>query len=283
MSVSQTNASMPIADAEHEPAQRVRRELSAQRCERVLDPADPHPAMHGQRQGRGRVGFQREARDGTLLGLEGEDPAHVVVDDRGEARHRVGRRVGVEQRHLVDVRIGRHEQGARGGESAAVSIVRAEGEGEHLRFLGGGLLTMKATAAETGGSFLLFEDLMPAGTSTPLHTHNGEDEALYVLDGELLVHIDGADHPVAAGGFAMAPRGVPHAFLVTSPTARVLTLLTPGSAEDFYRGASEPAQAGGGASGPVDFDRVRASAERSGGMQIVGPPPFALRSPGRNY
>jgi hypothetical protein len=26
----------------------------------------------------------------------------------------------------------------------------------------------------------------------------------------------------------------------------------------------------------VDFDRVRASAERTSGMQLVGPPPFAL-------
>jgi len=98
---------------------------------------------------------------------------------------------------------------------------------------------------------------------------------LYVLDGELLVHIDGVDHAVGPRGVAIAPRGVPHAFLVTSETARVLTLLTPGSAEDFYRGASEPAATNGNAGGPVDFDRVRASAERSGGMQIVGPPPFA--------
>lgn len=159
--------------------------------------------------------------------------------------------------------------------SAAVSIVRADGEGERLHFLGGGLLTMKATAAETGGSFLLFEDRMAAGKTTPLHTHDA-DEALYVLDGELLVHIDGTDHPVTAGGFAMAPRGVPHAFLVTSAAARVLTLLTPGSAEDFYRGASEPVQPGSDGPGPVDFDRVRASAERSGGMRLLGPPPFGL-------
>ena len=53
----------------------------------------------------------------------------------------------------------------------------------------------------------------------------------------------------------MAPRGVPHAFLVTSPTARVLTLLTPGSAEGFYRGASEPADADSDPAGPVDFGK----------------------------
>jgi hypothetical protein len=30
----------------------------------------------------------------------------------------------------------------------------------------------------------------------------------------------------------------------------------------------------GGTSGSVDFARVRASAERNGGIEILGPPPF---------
>lgn len=157
---------------------------------------------------------------------------------------------------------------------AAVPIVRAEGEGERLRFFGGGVLTMKATAAETDGAFLLFEDVMSQGKTTPLHVHANEDETLYVLQGEILVHIDGEDHPIGPHGIAVAPRGVPHAFLVTSETARVLTLQTPGSAEAFYRGASEPASADADPSGPVDFARVREAAERSGGMQVLGPPPF---------
>ena len=162
----------------------------------------------------------------------------------------------------------------------AVPIVRADGEGERLRFWGGGLLTLKATAEETGGSLLLFEDLMAQGKATPLHAHADEDELLYVLEGELLVHIDGEEHRVGTRGVAFAARGVAHAFLVTSPAARVLTLLTPGSAEAFYRGASEPAGAGGDPSGPVDFARVRAAAESSGGMQFLGPPPFGDRVSG---
>ena len=160
--------------------------------------------------------------------------------------------------------------------SAAIPIVRADGEGEHLRFWGGGVMTMKATAGETGGAFLLFEDVVAQGKTTPLHIHSNEDEALYVLKGELLVHIDGQDHRIGPRGVAIAPRGVPHAFLVTSHTARVLTLQTPGSAEGFYRGASEPAKADADPSGPVEFARVRASADHTGGMQVVGPPPFEV-------
>jgi quercetin dioxygenase-like cupin family protein len=159
--------------------------------------------------------------------------------------------------------------------STAVPIVRNDGEGERLWFYGGGMHTWKASAGETGGAFILFEDFMTKGKTTPLHVHADEDEALYVLDGEILVHIDGTDHRIGPRGLAVAPRGVPHAFLVTSPTARLLTLQTPGSAEPFYRGASVPASADTGPDGPVDFARVRDAAEHSGGMQVVGPPPFA--------
>jgi quercetin dioxygenase-like cupin family protein len=153
----------------------------------------------------------------------------------------------------------------------ASAVVRAKGEGERRWFYGGGVLTMKATSAETGGALLLFEDEMTRGKRTPLHVHANEDETFYVLEGEIRVHVDGVDHAVAAGGLAMIPRGIPHAFLVVSETARVLTLLVPGTAEPFYRAASEPLAAHPGV---VDFDRGRAAAEQTGAMRVVGPPPF---------
>jgi quercetin dioxygenase-like cupin family protein len=159
-------------------------------------------------------------------------------------------------------------------------IIRAQGEGERLWFYGGGVFTVKATADETGGSFFMFEDEMVQGKVTPLHLHPEEEETLYVLEGELLVHFGGEDHPVAAGGVCVAPRGVPHALMVTSPTARILTMLVPGRVEAFYRGASEPATAETTASGPVDFDRIRRSGEDNGGIQILGPPPFAMSQSG---
>jgi len=153
-------------------------------------------------------------------------------------------------------------------------VVVGAGDGEKLRFWGGGLVTVKVGSQESGSGLFLFEDLVARGKTTPLHVHEGEDELLYVLSGEILVHIDGDDHRVGEGGLAYAPRGVAHAFLVTSPTARLLTLLTPGTAEPFYRDASEPAEDLAADAGPVDFDRVREAAQRSGGMRVLGPPPF---------
>jgi len=157
-----------------------------------------------------------------------------------------------------------------------VPIVRAAGQGERLWFYGGGLHIWKATAAETAGAFLLFEDVMSRGKTTPLHTHPHVDETLCILEGEILLHIDGEDQRLGSGAVAMAPRGVPHAFLVTSEAARILFLETPGSSEAFYRGASEPATRELEAAAPVDLARVRASAEQNGGIEILGPPPFKI-------
>ena len=69
--------------------------------------------------------------------------------------------------------------------SQAGMIIR--GEGERLWFAGGGLWTMKATAEETDGAFILVEDRMSLDKMTPLHTHPNQDETLIVLEGEILV------------------------------------------------------------------------------------------------
>jgi quercetin dioxygenase-like cupin family protein len=159
--------------------------------------------------------------------------------------------------------------------STAVPIIRGEGEGERLWFAGGGVHLWKATAEETGGAFILFEDRMPRGKTTPLHVHPHEDETFIVLEGELLVHAEGTEHPVGPGGVAVVPRGSRHAFLVTSETARILALQTPGSGEAFYREASEPSTDEADAERPADFDRLGAAAGRHPGcIQILGPPPF---------
>ena len=164
--------------------------------------------------------------------------------------------------------------------STAVPIIRGEGEGERLWFAGGGVHLWKATAEETGGAFILFEDRMPRGKTTPLHVHPHEDETFVVLEGEILVHVEGAEHPVGPGGVAVVPRGTRHAFLVTSETARILALQTPGSGEAFYRDASEPATAETDP-GRTDFGRLRAAAERHPDtIEILGPPPFEAAKEG---
>ena len=112
---------------------------------------------------------------------------------------------------------------------------------------------------------------------TPLHTHPAEDETFYVLEGEALIHLDGAERSVSAGGFVSIPPGVPHAYLVTSEVARTLVLITPGSGamDEFFRQGGQPAaQRVLPEAGPLDLERIGAAAQRTGAVQILGPPPF---------
>jgi quercetin dioxygenase-like cupin family protein len=157
-----------------------------------------------------------------------------------------------------------------------MTLVRDTHEGDLVWFTSS-LITFKATSAETGGGFVLFEMLAPRGKATPLHLHPNEDESFYVLEGELLAHVDGREVRAGQGAFVSFPRGTPHAFTVTSETARFLTLLTPGpaAAEAFFRDAGEPAPAAElPPEAPLDIARIQASAERHGCVELLGPPPF---------
>jgi len=157
----------------------------------------------------------------------------------------------------------------------ATPIVRNGGEGERLWFAGGGVFTVKATNAETGGALLFFEDVVVRGKATPMHRHDHEDEIVYVMDGELRVNVAGAEHTLGKGGMFFAPRGTPHAFLVTSDTAHLLCLQTPGSGEAFYRLVSDPSTSADDAARPPDIARLRAGAEVSPSIELLGPPPFS--------
>jgi quercetin dioxygenase-like cupin family protein len=120
------------------------------------------------------------------------------------------------------------------------SYVLAEGEGEALWF-SGGLLTYKTTGDQTGGQLAIAEVLAPEGTGSPKHLHHHEDEAWYVIDGELTFFLDETQYPAGPGSFVFGPRRIEHRFEVTSPEARFLILVTPAGFEDFTRICGQPA------------------------------------------
>jgi len=152
-------------------------------------------------------------------------------------------------------------------------IVRSAEGGELRWFAGGGVHRWLATAEQTDAGFLLFEDRMERGKVTPLHLHPEVEETMYLLEGEVLFSLDGGERRVGAGGMVMVPRGTPHAFMVTSETAKMLCLVTPGVGQDFFFNASEPYVEG--ANHQVDFAKIGQSARETNATVILGPPPFA--------
>ena len=154
-------------------------------------------------------------------------------------------------------------------------MISKSGEGELLWF-GGGTIRFKVTSADTGGTFAIIEDSAPRGKTTPLHSHPLFEEHFYVLEGEMLFHLDGEEAPCGPGSAVSVPRGAPHAFLVTSEFARFLGLWTPSDvAEAFIREGGDVATSVDADPPPLDIPRVIAAGEKTGGMVALGPPPFA--------
>lgn len=156
--------------------------------------------------------------------------------------------------------------------STATSVIRNVEDMEQRWFYGGGTHLWLATESETAGGFMLFEDLLAAGKTTPWHTHPHE-ESFYVIEGAIRLRVNDIERDLRAGGFAVVPRETPHAFLVTSAQARLLSLHTPAGGEAFFRAASEPVREGGAHPG-VDFSRVVSAGNETGAMTVLGPPPF---------
>ena len=59
-------------------------------------------------------------------------------------------------------------------------------EGEAL-WCAGALTTVKAAGEQTDGAYSIIEDLAPKDSGTPLHRHQEDDEAFYVLAGEMVL------------------------------------------------------------------------------------------------
>jgi quercetin dioxygenase-like cupin family protein len=137
-----------------------------------------------------------------------------------------------------------------------------------------GRMTVKAGGAETGHAFAQTESFDPRGTATPLHVHHNEDEAFYVVEGEVTVLVGGERIDLGAGDYLFAPRDLPHATIVTSESARYITTISPAGLEELFVELGIPVTEG---EQPVEAvlppmpEVVRRFAGY--GVDIIGPPP----------
>ena len=70
--------------------------------------------------------------------------------------------------------------------------------------------------------------MAPGKHGPPSHTHDEEDDAFYILDGELVFLLDEGEVAAPEGTFVLVPPGVEHTFLnsLDRPT-RVLNIHAP--------------------------------------------------------
>ncbi len=92
-----------------------------------------------------------------------------------------------------------------------------------------------ATARQTNGQYGLVEAIASKEANSP-HIHSKEDEAFYVLSGELEFRIGDQIITGTSGTFIHAPKGIAHTFRSTSEEpAKLLIWVFPGGFERFFR------------------------------------------------
>jgi quercetin dioxygenase-like cupin family protein len=136
---------------------------------------------------------------------------------------------------------------------------------------------MKVTANESLDQFALVEAVAFRTTEPPLHIHHREDEAWYVLDGQMTFYVGDDTMTATAGTFVFAPRGIPHTFTVDIEPTRVLVFAAPAGFERFAlelgaEATSDVPPPGLAVPGP---DVLGPVAERYG-IDVIGPPRRAL-------
>jgi quercetin dioxygenase-like cupin family protein len=122
------------------------------------------------------------------------------------------------------------------------AVAVATGAGE-ARWWFGALAEIKATAADTGGQFTLVEVTCPPGYQGVRHVHHSEDEAFWLLAGDMDLEVGGNQIEMHAGDYAFGPRDIPHSFSAGNVGCRVLFILTPGGFEGLIMATSMPAEA----------------------------------------
>lgn len=122
--------------------------------------------------------------------------------------------------------------------------LRAPAEGRTIAVVGD-VYRFLATGEDTNGKYAQWEAIVPPGGGPPPHVHSREEEAFYILEGEITFQI-GAERVVAtAGMFANMPVGTPHSFKNESDRpAKMLISVAPAGLEGMFFEVGVPVDQG---------------------------------------
>ena len=121
-------------------------------------------------------------------------------------------------------------------------LMRTTGSSGELFWFKGTLVNVRLSWNAGEDRVSVVEHYMPYGESPPLHIHRNEDEVFHILEGSMLIHIDGRESVANAGETVLAPKGIPHSFRVESREgARCLTITSGGDFENMIREMGKPA------------------------------------------
>ena len=121
-------------------------------------------------------------------------------------------------------------------------------------------IVWKATEEDTHGAYSLQEFTRPPGRlGVRSHVHHGEEEAFYVLEGEMTFTIGDRTVRATAGSFVLVPRGVVHTHRTTgTQPARWLAIVSPPGMGRYFEERAELVRGNPAPVGEVDYAGLEA-------------------------
>ncbi len=112
-------------------------------------------------------------------------------------------------------------------------ISRKKGSGTHV-ISAGNLYRIIADGKETDNRFSLMETMLEPGQGAPYHTHTYEDEAFFILEGEVTFYLKDEEIIANMEDFVSCPPGVARGFRNnTNKTARMLLFYSSAGVEEM--------------------------------------------------
>jgi len=146
-------------------------------------------------------------------------------------------------------------------------ITRGLGEGVGM-WVPGHHVLCKVNGEETGGAYSLLEVTM-TGEGPPQHIHKAEDEAFYVLEGEVNFRRGEETVQATAGAFVLIPRGTNHTVWNAGSTpAKLLAIFSPPGVEHYF---IETGDADKEPDSATYIEKAMAVADKYN-LEITGPP-----------
>ncbi|MFJ6893212.1 MULTISPECIES: cupin domain-containing protein [Streptomyces] len=140
-----------------------------------------------------------------------------------------------------------------------------------LEWLDGGTFSVLLDSEATDGQLTVGRFDVAKGEAPPFHMHTREDEIFMLIKGEALLWLGEERMELSEGGIVYLPRNIPHGYRITSDTADLLMITTPGGIEGMFRQAGRDITT----PRPKDFaltpDRLAEAAEKYGQI-LLGPP-----------
>ena len=111
---------------------------------------------------------------------------------------------------------------------------------EKTRHMPGIEMSFIVNRAQTDGNYAVIEGRARKGAGPSLHVHEFEDEAFYMLDGEMVTTIGEEEYHVKPGDYIFLPKQIPHAARILTETIHILLYIFTCRLGRFFLGIIKP-------------------------------------------